>query len=92
MTPAFVVRQYGAENRFPRFGQILKNEMLGGIRGVMGHFKRYFQEESGATAVEYGLLIGILAVALYLGLSVYYQAMLNLFGFISTTVSTALGL
>ncbi|OLP48425.1 hypothetical protein BJF91_00170 [Allorhizobium taibaishanense] len=38
-----------------------------------------FRQSCGATAIEYGLIVGLVGVSLYLGLSVYYDALVALF-------------
>lgn len=38
-----------------------------------------FRQSSGATAIEYGLIAGLVAVSLYLALGVYYDALVALF-------------
>jgi pilus assembly protein Flp/PilA len=52
--------------------------------------RRFFKDQTGATAVEYSLLAAIIAVSLYIALGVYYEALNNLFNFIITTMSNAL--
>lgn len=50
----------------------------------------FISSQTGATAVEYSLLVAIIAVSLYLGSSEYYKALNNLFDYIITTMSNAL--
>jgi pilus assembly protein Flp/PilA len=50
----------------------------------------FMRDEGGATAVEYGLLISILAVALFAALGDYYEAMNALFGGIADTYNNAM--
>jgi pilus assembly protein Flp/PilA len=50
----------------------------------------FMRDEGGATAVEYGLLISLIAVALFAGLGQYYEAMDALFGRVADTYSSAM--
>lgn len=43
-------------------------------------FSSFLKNNSGATAVEYGLLISILAMTLFVALGDYYELMNNMFG------------
>jgi pilus assembly protein Flp/PilA len=49
----------------------------------------FMRDEGGATAVEYGLLISLIAVALFAGLGQYYEAMDALFGGVADTYDNA---
>ncbi len=49
---------------------------------------RLSREEEGATAVEYGLIVGLIAVALIAALAVLGPAIQEAFGNISTTLKT----
>lgn len=48
-------------------------------------------DEAGATAVEYSLIAALIGVSLYLGLSVYYEALTRVFGVVITSMRNALG-
>jgi Flp pilus assembly pilin Flp len=38
-----------------------------------------FQDETGATAMEYGLILGLLATVILAGIGYFYQELANLF-------------
>ena len=50
-------------------------------------FKKFLAEDSGATAVEYGLISAIMAVALLSGFGAFSNDMSNQFDYLSTTIS-----
>ncbi|MBP1845281.1 pilus assembly protein Flp/PilA [Rhizobium petrolearium] len=52
-------------------------------------FSSLFKNNSGATAVEYGLLISILALTLFVALGDYYELMNNMFGGIADAYEDA---
>lgn len=52
-------------------------------------FSSLFKDNSGATAVEYGLLISILALTLFVALGDYYELMNNMFGGIADAYEDA---
>ncbi|MDQ0456516.1 Flp family type IVb pilin [Rhizobium paknamense] len=58
----------------------------------MRKLKTFLAHDQGATAIEYGLIAGLIAVSLIIGLGIYYDAMIKMFEYIVTTVNTALGL
>ena len=41
--------------------------------------KRFLQEDHGGTAAEYGIVVGVIAMALIAGLVVFKDAILNMF-------------
>jgi pilus assembly protein Flp/PilA len=47
---------------------------------------RFFSDKSGTTAVEYGLIIGIIGSALVAGAGLYGTNLGNMFGFLSNKV------
>lgn len=52
-------------------------------------FARLMKDESGATAIEYGLIATLIAVAIITGAGSLGNALNNKFSSLSTTVSTA---
>ncbi|MGK6313155.1 Flp family type IVb pilin [Neorhizobium sp. DT-125] len=52
-------------------------------------FSSLLKNKSGATAVEYGLLVAILALALFAALGNYYEIMNEMFGGLADTYSAA---
>ncbi len=53
----------------------------------MRSLKLFWKNKNGATAVEYGLLVSIIAVMMLAGLGNYFGAMNNMFGRISTVLN-----
>lgn len=51
-----------------------------------------FADESGATAIEYGLLAALVAVGAIFGMNALGNELLAMFGFITTTILTAVGI
>ena len=51
--------------------------------------RRLINDESGATAIEYGLIAGLVAVAIIAALMTLSDSLNNLFGTISDTVESA---
>jgi pilus assembly protein Flp/PilA len=51
--------------------------------------RRLIHDESGATAIEYGLIAGLVAVAIIAALMTLSDSLNNLFGTISDTVESA---
>ncbi len=49
----------------------------------------FLRDKRGATVVEYGLLVSILAVTLAAALGNYYDLMNNMFGKISNTLNSS---
>jgi pilus assembly protein Flp/PilA len=52
--------------------------------------RRLYREEAGATAVEYGLIAGLISVVLIAALEVVNSELTNVFNYISTNLSQAL--
>jgi pilus assembly protein Flp/PilA len=52
-------------------------------------FTRFYQDESGATAIEYGLIAALVSVVIIAGLNVLGPALNDTFDAIGTTVSNA---
>ena len=49
--------------------------------------RQYFREESGATAVEYGLIIGLIALSIVGGLTAIATSINSTFNTVETTLS-----
>ncbi len=43
-------------------------------------YLKFLEEEAGATAMEYGLILGLLAAIVFIGVTIFYQGLDNLFG------------
>ncbi|HVW56379.1 MAG TPA: Flp family type IVb pilin [Rhizobiaceae bacterium] len=52
--------------------------------------RRFIQDESGATAIEYGLIVAVLSLAIVSGVSRYADKLEFLFGNNSSEVQKAL--
>jgi pilus assembly protein Flp/PilA len=52
-------------------------------------FEKFFTDDSGATAIEYGLISAIMAVALLSGFGAFSNAMSNQFLYLSNTVTNS---
>lgn len=52
-------------------------------------FSRFLKDESGATAIEYGLIAAIVGVGIILGLGTLKNALNLTFGNVSTALTTA---
>ncbi|WP_233235549.1 Flp family type IVb pilin [Bordetella sp. LUAb4] len=55
----------------------------------MQQLKHFWKDEEGATAIEYGLIAGLVAVVIIGGLSVLGPSLKDLFTTISTKVDNA---
>jgi pilus assembly protein Flp/PilA len=51
--------------------------------------EKFFSDDSGATAVEYGLISAIMAVALLSGFGAFSNAMSNQFLYLSNTMTNS---
>ena len=52
-------------------------------------FKRFLDDNSGATAVEYGLLASLISVAMIVGLGGFSDSLLSVLETISTAITGA---
>ncbi|MCR9124026.1 MAG: Flp family type IVb pilin [Phyllobacteriaceae bacterium] len=52
-------------------------------------FARFLKDESGATAIEYGLIAALIAVAIIAGASAIGTELAETFGFIQTQLDNA---
>lgn len=57
----------------------------------MSLIRRLANDESGATAIEYGLIAGLVAVAIIVALQTLGTSLNDLFDFVATTVDDATG-
>lgn len=55
----------------------------------MSIFKRFMEGDSGATAVEYGLITALIAVSMIAGLGAFSDALNNVFGIVTNTIKNA---
>jgi pilus assembly protein Flp/PilA len=59
------------------------------MRNVIREFKKFTREESGATAIEYGLLAALIALGIAAGATALGAELGLFFGRIATRLSTA---
>jgi pilus assembly protein Flp/PilA len=57
----------------------------------MERIKNFFKDESGASAVEYGLLVALIAVGLIASMGTLKTAISGAFSKAGTTITTATG-
>jgi pilus assembly protein Flp/PilA len=55
----------------------------------MTMFNRFMNDESGATAIEYGLIASLIAIAIIAGASALGNQLSDSFGFIKGKIKTA---
>jgi pilus assembly protein Flp/PilA len=60
-----------------------------GVSRVQTFCQRLLRDQSGATAIEYGLLIGLIAAAMVAGLSDFSNQLVNTYIIVSTYTNTA---
>jgi pilus assembly protein Flp/PilA len=59
------------------------------MNAFKAHWNRFVREEDGATMVEYGLMVALIAVVCIAAVTLVGTSLGTLFGRISTNVSTA---
>lgn len=57
----------------------------------MTKMRNFLQEENGATAPEYGLIAGLIAVFIIAGVTLAGQSVSGVFNLIGTTINSTLG-
>ena len=57
---------------------------------MLGICRRYRRDESGATAIEYGLIAGLISVVIITAITLVQSSLTNVFTYISTNVDAAL--
>ena len=55
----------------------------------MSVFNRFMQDDSGATAIEYGLIAALVAVAIISALGIMKNSLVNTFNKVATSLDTA---
>ena len=55
-----------------------------------GMFARFLKDETGATALEYGLLVALLIATWVFGLSMSGQGMADVYTFVGNTIEDAM--
>lgn len=56
---------------------------------MSGHMKKLLRSEDGATAIEYGLIAALIAVAIIVGATALGSSLNSIFDSVSTTVDDA---
>jgi len=51
---------------------------------------RFLNEESGATAVEYGLIAGLIGLTLAASLPIFGTSMINMFNYVSSNTTNVI--
>ncbi len=62
------------------------------VQLLVARLKAAFEDQRGATATEYGILLSFLALALVLGVAAFGQALNLHYVGMTTTLKTALGI
>lgn len=66
----------------------MENSMLSNLQYFGGRMKKLLADESGATAIEYGLIAALIALAIIAGASALGNSIGNLFGRVATDLDT----
>jgi pilus assembly protein Flp/PilA len=53
------------------------------MRGVCRQIRRFVADDSGATAIEYGLVAGLIAIGALVAMSLTGESVISLFDFVS---------
>jgi pilus assembly protein Flp/PilA len=56
---------------------------------MLNYFRRFAQDESGATAIEYGLIAALIAVAIIAALNLLAGNLKNTFNYVGTQLAGA---
>lgn len=56
---------------------------------VLKSLKSFCSDRAGGTAVEYGLLLGLISIGLLAGLEAFSNSLSNTFGTITNTIDSA---
>lgn len=56
---------------------------------MLATFNRLMKDDEGATAIEYGLIAGLVSVAAITALTAMGESLGNMFGFVSTELENA---
>ena len=57
---------------------------------MRGAFGRFVRDDGGATAIEYGLIAGLVAIAIIAAMSAFGVSVQNLFGRVQNTAGSAM--
>jgi pilus assembly protein Flp/PilA len=59
------------------------------MKVLKGHWNRFVREEDGATMVEYGLMVALIAVVCIAAVTLVGSNLSSLFGRVSTNIGSA---
>jgi len=59
------------------------------MKALMNHMNRFVREDDGATMVEYGLMVALIAVVCIAAVTLVGSSLSSLFGRVSTNISNA---
>ena len=59
------------------------------MKALKSHLNRFVREEDGATMVEYGLMVALIAVVCIAAVTLVGQSLSTLFGRVSTNIGNA---
>ena len=59
------------------------------MKALKGHWNRFIREEDGATMVEYGLMVALIAVVCIAAVTLVGSSLSSLFGRVSTNITNA---
>ncbi|MDQ0922617.1 pilus assembly protein Flp/PilA [Pseudarthrobacter sp. W1I19] len=62
------------------------------LNGASEKLVAFRNQERGATATEYSLLVGFIAIVIVAGVGLFGTALNSSFGFLTTGIRTALGI
>jgi pilus assembly protein Flp/PilA len=62
------------------------------LNGTAEVFAAFRDQERGATATEYSILVGFIAIVIVAGVGLFGTALNSSFGFLTNGISTALGI
>ena len=59
------------------------------MKALINHMNRFVREEDGATMVEYGLMVALIAVVCIAAVTLIGSSLSSLFGRVNTNISNA---
>ncbi len=68
------------------------NYLAGLVNSAFEMLVRFRDQERGATATEYSILVGFIAIVIVAGVGLFGAALNYSFGFLTAGISTALGI
>jgi pilus assembly protein Flp/PilA len=71
------------------FSIINPRKIFKGRKNSMERFKKFFRDEEGATAVEYGLMVALIAIVIIAAVSLLGTNLSDVFQTVADTVSAS---